>query len=196
MEPGYVRRIVTGHDAEGRSIVVSDGPAPHIRTNPMRPGHYSTDIWRTNESPAHIAAAMPEPTGGPRRLMPNPNGTVVRISTIAPETEQIRNLDPSTSQKIFGEMGNSAASTFAQNKRHPLMHRTESIDYAILLEGELTMLLDEGEVTLKPGDVVVQVGTNHAWSNRSDKPARICYVLIDGKFDADLAAKFGDEGGH
>jgi uncharacterized cupin superfamily protein len=70
------------------------------------------------------------------------------------------------------------------------MHRTETLDYAVVLEGEITMLLDDSEVHLKAGDVVIQRGTNHAWSNRSGKPVRMLYVLIDGTFDAALAAKF------
>jgi uncharacterized cupin superfamily protein len=70
------------------------------------------------------------------------------------------------------------------------MHRTESVDYAVVLEGEITMLLDDDEVHLRAGDVVIQRGTNHAWSNRSGKPVKMLYVLIDGAFDEDLKAKF------
>ena len=74
------------------------------------------------------------------------------------------------------------------------MHRTETVDYAVVLEGEITMLLDEEEVHLRAGDVVIQRGTNHAWSNRSGKPVKMLYVLINGKFDEDLKGKLG--GGH
>jgi uncharacterized cupin superfamily protein len=69
-----------------------------------------------------------------------------------------------------------------------MMHCTESIDYAVVLEGELTLILDDEDVVLKAGDVVVQRGTNHSWANRSDKICRVLYVLIDGKFDEELAA--------
>jgi uncharacterized cupin superfamily protein len=93
-------------------------------------------------------------------------------------------------------MGNANASMAGRGGRHPLMHRTQTIDYAVVLEGELTLILDEEDVTLKAGDVVIQRGTSHAWSNRSDKKCRILYVLIDGKFDMDLAAKFQADGGH
>jgi uncharacterized cupin superfamily protein len=74
------------------------------------------------------------------------------------------------------------------------MHRTESIDYAIILEGEMFLVLDETEVLCRTGDVVIQCGTNHAWSNRSDKPCKVAFILIDGKFDPDLAAQFGSPG--
>jgi quercetin dioxygenase-like cupin family protein len=73
------------------------------------------------------------------------------------------------------------------------MHRTESLDYALVLEGEITMLLDDEDIVLKAGDIVIQRGTNHAWSNRSGKPVRMLYILIDGKFDPALAAQFGKE---
>jgi uncharacterized cupin superfamily protein len=72
-----------------------------------------------------------------------------------------------------------------------MMHRTETIDYAICIEGEITMLLDEGEVTLRAGDVLIQLGTNHAWSNRSGKVAKMLYVLIDGEFDEQMKGWFG-----
>ena len=71
---------------------------------------------------------------------------------------------------------------------HPLMHRTESVDYGVVIEGTLTLVLDEGEVPLRPGSVVVQRGTNHAWANRSGAPCRMLFVLVDGRFDASVAA--------
>ena len=193
---GFIRRVVTGHDKNGKAVVISDGLAPAVKTNPLRPGHRSTDIWKTNAAPAPIAADEPDPTLGARTLHPAPKGTVIRIAEIAPESDEIRNLTPEGARAVFAAMGNEAASTFGRGGRHPMMHRTETVDYAVLLEGELTLLLDDEDVTLKAGDVVVQRGTNHAWSNRSGKPCRILYVLIDGAFDAGLAAKFKAGGGH
>ena len=90
--------------------------------------------------------------------------------------------------RSFEGLGNAAASTHGKGGRHPMMHRTETIDYAIVLSGEITMLLDDSEVLLKAGDVLVQVGTNHAWSNRSHKPCVIAFVLVDGEFDPALKA--------
>jgi len=181
---GRVRRVVTGHDAAGKAIVVSDGLAPAVHTNPLRPGHWSVDIWRTATTPARIERKPVDPTPGPRKQLPQKYGTVVRIADFAPESEALRNLDPESAKKVFAAMGNESASTFKSTGRHPMMHRTETIDYAIMLSGELTLVLDDTDVVLREGDVVVQCGTNHAWSNRSGKPARIAFVLVDGKFDS------------
>src|SRR4051812_34371178 len=102
---GKVRRVVTGHDANGRSMVVSDGDAPHVRTNPLRPGHLSTDLWRIAESPARIVAQPAETTDGPRRIMPAPNGAVFRISVIPPETKEVLRLGVDEARKLFADMG-------------------------------------------------------------------------------------------
>jgi uncharacterized cupin superfamily protein len=72
------------------------------------------------------------------------------------------------------------------------MHRTETIDYAIVMSGEIVMLLDEGEVVLRAGDILVQCGTNHAWVNRSNAAAVVVFVLVDGEFEEGLAEKFPD----
>ncbi len=88
----------------------------------------------------------------------------------------------------FSQIGDAAASTVQAGSPHPLMHRTESVDYGVVIEGELTLVLDTGEVQLRPGSVVVQRGTNHAWANRSGAPCRMLFVLVDGRFDASLAA--------
>jgi quercetin dioxygenase-like cupin family protein len=187
--PKPVRRVVTGHDAQGRAVVVSDGPAPFVHGNALDPDWYSTDIWRTDGTPATIAAAAAEPTLGPRRQMPERSGTVLRINHYPPEPEAVRRMSVADSRKAFAALGNETASTFGKGGRHPLMHRTETIDYAIVLAGEITMVLDDAEVALKAGDIVVQCGTNHAWSNRSQAPCVIAFVLIDGKFAPALADK-------
>ena len=186
---GKVRRVVTGHDGDGKAIVVSDGLAPAVRTNPLRPGNISTDIWKTDGAPAHIGNES-DPTLGPRQIHPPKQGTVIRIADVPPESDAIRNLDPAKSRELFKAMGNEGASTFGRGGRHPLMHRTETIDYAVVLSGDIYLLLDDADVHLRAGDVVIQRGTNHAWSNRSDQPCRMLYVLIDGQFDPELAAKF------
>lgn len=189
-ERGKIRRVVTGHDKEGKAVVISDGPVPSVHTNPLRPGHIASDIWRTGAAPVPIKRDEPEPTTGPRRLHPGPGGTVFRISEVGPETDAIRNLTPEKAREVFKAVGNEAASTFGRGGHHPLMHRTETVDYAVVLEGEIYLLLDDSEVKLSAGDVVIQRGTNHAWSNRSGKPVRMLYVLIDGEFDPELAAAF------
>ena len=182
-----VRRVVTGHDQTGKAIVISDGPAPFAITNAQRPGYVSTDIWRTNATPAPITAKPTETTLGPRRQLPEKNGTVIRINRVMPEGEEIRNMTPEQSKRVFAALGNEQASTFGKTGRHPMMHRTETVDYAIILSGEIYCILDDSEVLLKTGDILVQSGTNHAWSNRSNAPCEIMFILIDGKYDPDLA---------
>ena len=194
--PGFIRRVVTGHDKSGKAIVISDGLAPVVKTNPIRPGYRGTDIWKTNAAPAPITADEPDPTLGPRTLHPAPQGTVIRITELAPETEELRNLSADKVRSVFAAAGAEAASTFKPGARRPLMHRTETIDYAVVLEGEITLVLDDEDVVLKAGDVVIQRGNNHSWSNRSDKMCRMLYVLIDGRFDPELAALFDSDAGH
>ena len=186
---GAIRRVVTGHDANGKATVLSDGPAPFVHINPRNDRDSSTDIWRTGEMPCAIVAAPEEPTLGPRRQMPTKNGTVIRINRFAPETEAIRNMTVEQARAAFTALGNEPASTFGRGGHHPLMHRTETIDYAVILSGEITMILDDQDVHLKSGDTVVQCGTNHAWSNRSDEICEVLFVLIDGAFEEGLAGK-------
>jgi quercetin dioxygenase-like cupin family protein len=100
-------------------------------------------------------------------------------------------MDAEASRAAFAALGNERAATFGKGGRHPLMHRTETIDYALVLSGEITMVLDDEDVLLKAGDVVVQCGTNHAWSNRSNAPCVVAFVLIDGEFEPELKTKLG-----
>lgn len=148
------RRVVTGHDAEGRSVILSDGPAPKSLEVPSAVFH---EIWSTAGAPAPVRSEeSAEPTSRPLRTPPDPNGTVIRIVDLRPR----------------------AASP---------MHRTESVDYGIVLEGEVHLVLDDGsETCLGPGDVVVQRGTDHAWENRTDTVTRIAFILIDGAFTDEL----------
>jgi quercetin dioxygenase-like cupin family protein len=185
---GRIRRVVTGHDERGKSIVVSDGFAPAVRTSAARPGHHSTEIWKTSGAPAPVGNE-PDPTIGPRQLKPPKHGTVIRVSEMPPDSAAVSNFDAAAATKIFESMGQVDASTFREGGRHPLMHRTETIDYGIVLSGELTLILDDSEVQLNAGDMVIQRGTNHAWSNRSDKPCIIAFILVDGEFEPGLKQK-------
>ncbi len=193
MPDNPIRRVVTGHDENGKAIVVSDGQPPLVHTDPRRPGYSSTDLWRTNATPAPIVHRAEDPTPGPRRQLPNPLGTVFRINVIMPDSQELLAMDRNDAREVFASMGNEAANTFASgaSARHPMMHRTQTVDYAIVLEGELVMVLDHEDVVLHAGDVVVQMGANHAWANRSDKPAKILFVLIDGVFQEGLGQVAG-----
>ena len=185
-----IRRVVTGHGKNGKAVVLSDGPVPTVHSNPIRPGQQSFEVWKTKTMPVPISADELEPTTGPRSLHPPARGTVFRISVVPPESEETRKLTPEQAQELFRKSGAGEASTFGKGGRHPMMHRTETVDYAVVLEGEITLLLDEGDVQLKAGDVVIQRGTSHAWSNRSGRNVKMLYVLIDGDFGADLDGKF------
>lgn len=186
-----IRRIVTGHNGAGRAIIVSDGPAPCTYTDPREPGFSSIDLWRTFEMPAHIDATTPECTGGPRRQLPTASGSVLRINCFPPETESARSATREEAAAFFALLGNPEGSSFTPGGRHPRMHRTQTVDYAIVLSGEITMLLDDSKVHLKAGDVVIQRGTNHAWSNRSNEPCVVAFVLLAGRFEPGLLAKLG-----
>ena len=191
-----IRRVVTGHDSNGKAVVLSDGPVPTVHANPIRPGQQSFEVWKTRGNPIPIAATESEPTGGPRSLQPPANGTVLRISIVPPESEETRRLTPEQAQELFRKSGAGEANTYGKGGRHPMMHRTETVDYAVVLEGEITLILDEGEVHMKAGDVCIQRGTSHAWSNRSGKPVKMLYVLMDGKFQPDIDGRFWTGGGH
>lgn len=185
---GYVRRIVTGHDEMGNAIVTHDGPAPSIHTNPKRVGFYLTDLWHTDAMPAPVNND-PDTTSRPLQLEPPQNGTVVRIIEFGPEGEWLQKLASDDAKSVFGSMGTNKASTYKVGT-HPLMHRTETVDYAVVLEGEIYLVLDKEERLMKQGDFLVERGTNHAWSNRSGKPCKMLFVLIDGKFDPEIKKHF------
>jgi Cupin domain len=161
------RRVVTGHDASGRSVILSDGVPPNVRDKGT--GVDFIEIWNTSGAPAPIRSLEPEPTDGPLQVPPARIGSKIRLNDFYPD--HIRKLPP------------------RPDGRHPMMHRTRSIDYGIVLEGEIYLILDDTEVLLTAGDIVVQRGTDHAWENRSDKVARMAFILIGGEFTEELLEK-------
>ena len=172
-----VRRIVTGHDDQGRAIITSDGVAPGVEIEAV-PGTVFHELWSTSAVPAPIDNG-PDPAGGPLRLAPPPGGTRIRIVDIPPDAVQ-NEVSAEEVAAAFASIGASGA--HGDGDRHALMHRTETVDYGIVLSGEVWLVVDEGETRLEPGDVVVQRGTNHAWSNRTADVARMAFVLVDGRF--------------
>ncbi len=172
-----IRRIVTADDAQGRSRIAEDAPASAIRTVAERPGYRSVNLWRTGETPARIDAA--DAAAGHQGILPPKNGSVLRIIDFPPEP-----ADPAERQRRIQATFSGMFKDATHDKRagaHPGMHRTETVDYAIVLEGEVWAVMDDGETLMRAGDVLIQRGTNHAWANRSQKTARIAFVLIDGK---------------
>jgi hypothetical protein len=174
-----VRRIVTGHDAQGRSIIAKDGAPPQIIEFKAVPGTIFYEIWNTNASPAPIDNGD-DPTARRLQLHPMPQGSIIRIVDIPPDSVQNR-VPEAEIAAGFAQMGAAGAPALRADSPHKLMHRTETIDYGILLGGEIWLVLDEGETKLSPGDIVIQRGTNHAWSNRTNEVARMLFILLDGK---------------
>jgi mannose-6-phosphate isomerase-like protein (cupin superfamily) len=142
-------------------------------------------VWQTARDVV-VDAVEPDPTGGPHRLPPPDGGTVFRITEFPPDTMQ--SADAARAREIFAAMGGEHTLSPKRQQPHALMHRTRSVDYAIVLEGEIVLVLDDSEVALRAGDVVVQRGTNHAWSNRSGAPCRMAFVLVDAQLAPALAS--------
>ncbi len=170
-----LRRIVTANDANGRSHIVADGHPPATVAIEERPGYRSSNVWRTVDSPTDVAA--PDTTADHSGVLPPPRGTVIRVIDIPPRhpDPEIRRQQAAASlSRLFPDADHDSAHA------QPGMHLTRTIDYAIILEGTLTAILDEAETEMQAGDILVQRATNHAWENRSDAMVRVCFVLIDG----------------
>ncbi|PXW97532.1 hypothetical protein C7444_104134 [Sphaerotilus hippei] len=185
-----IHRVVTGHDAQGRAVVASEGPLPTVVELDALPGTVFHEVWSTQASPAWVDNGA-DPTVGAIRLPPPARGTRIRFVDIPPDTDDFLAHGAARMQAAFAQIGDAAASTVQAGSPHPLMHRTESVDYGVVIAGELTLVLDQGEVLLQPGSVVVQRGTQHAWANRSVRPCRMLFVLVDGRYDPAIAAALG-----
>jgi uncharacterized cupin superfamily protein len=166
------RRIVTIDDASGKSTAVADGPVGGAMLDPRRPGFISTTIWVTDATPAQIKVIDDALTRA-HRMLPPPRGSVCRIVTFPPDEIFRGKVEARDVAAFFQAMGAPAASTYSANAVHPYMQKTRTLDFCLILEGEITLVLDLEEVELKAGDTVVQRGTNHAWSNRSSRPCTI-----------------------
>jgi quercetin dioxygenase-like cupin family protein len=150
------KRIITGHDENGKSVALRVEAPVHARSVP---GADFFEIWATPASPAPITATEPEPTSAQPKIHPAPGGSTVRVIDFLPASQD--------------------------GTRSP-MHRTRTVDYGIVLEGEMVLILTDSEVPLKAGDIVIQRGTDHAWENRSDHLARMAFILLDGEFAPEL----------
>jgi uncharacterized cupin superfamily protein len=173
-----VRRIVVV-DENDKSRALSDGPSPDVRTDPARPGFSSTRIWVSDRTPARISVR--ETLDTPHRLEPPRGGSLCRVVTFPPDAGFRGKVGAKEVQAYFEAMGSPGASTYSSKAPHPYMQKTRTLDFCLIIEGEITLVLDTEEVHLKAGDTVVQRGTNHAWSNRSDKPCTIAFSMHDGK---------------
>jgi hypothetical protein len=177
------RRIVTGLNDRGHSVILEDAPPPRVVRIGGDIGPMFYEVWNTRETPARIGRDSGEPSEQGIQLAPPMNGTRIRVLDIPPEDDRLRDLSAEEARAHFAEIGAAAASSHHPGAPHPFMHCTESIDYGIVLQGELTLILDEGETIVRAGDIVIQRGTNHGWANRADQICRIAFILIDGAFD-------------
>jgi len=169
-----IRRVVTGLDADNKAIVQFDERLP------LAPGPYGIaglNLWITESYPAPLVFGA-DPAKKPIGISPPDNGTKFRVVEFAP-------LDRATEAKIEPDFLMKTVGDRAPKRglkvTHPFMHRTRSLDYAVILSGEVDMVLDDTSVHLTPGDVIVQQATNHAWVNRGTQPCRILFVLMDSK---------------
>ena len=170
-----IRRVVTTVDKDGKAIVLFDGANPHKVVRPNR-SVTSRLVWVTDQTPADISGTADRAATN-IGIAPPHNGSVFRIIDIPPTPPEIGTLEKDYLHKQIGDH----APKKGLPPRHPLMHRTLTIDYAIIMQGEIDMLLDDSEVHLKAGDVLIQQGTNHAWVNRGTESCRIAFILIESK---------------
>jgi mannose-6-phosphate isomerase-like protein (cupin superfamily) len=171
-----IRRFVTGHNAAGKSVVMLDDHAPNATEIEGWPGLGVTEIWVTDEMPVDNSGSK-DRSLRPMRHDPTPSGTIFRVVEIPPEGAGTA-IDPDAT---FGHLGSTHKPSAADSAKHPTMHKTDSIDYLVVMSGSMHMLMEDGEVELREGDCIVQRGTNHAWVNRSGKPCLLAAVLIDAK---------------
>lgn len=183
-----IHRVVTGHDANGKAVFVSNGPLPSVHSLEAVPGMIFHEVWEAWGTPP-IVGNGEDPTLGPLKHVARRNGNILRFVDFPPDKTYLSDDQVAARMKhLFDEVDNAEGLTTKPDSPHPMMHRTEAIDYGIVIEGEMTLLLDDSEVQLRPGSVVVQRGTNHAWANRSGKPCRMLYVQIDGQYDPAISA--------
>jgi uncharacterized cupin superfamily protein len=176
-----VRRIVTIDKDDGTSTAIQDGPSPDVRTDPARPGYAATRIWVTDATPAPIKGVR-ETLHLPHTLEPPPRGSVWSIVTFPPDDTYRGKVGAKEVAAFFTAMGSPGASTYSPQAPHPYMQKTRTLDFCLVLEGAITLVLDTEEVHLQAGDTVIQRGTNHAWSNRSNRPCVIAFSSHDGAY--------------
>lgn len=156
--PQAIRRIVTANDAEGRSFAVFDAQAENTMAIPHRHGVHATQLWVSESMPVRNDGVS-DPGALPIILEPPPYGSAVRFVEFPPESAYIGEMDAAKARSGFSAMGADDVSVAGA---HPLMHRTRTLDYEIVLSGEIYLILDKSEHLMKAGDIAIQRGTNHA----------------------------------
>ena len=170
------RRVVTGHDENGKSIFIDDGIAPAVKEMESMPGLALTDLWVTSSAPADNSGHI-DATDRELVLAPPASGTIFRIVEFPPDSAW---RDSADAKEAFDSIGASHATDDSTDDA--MMHKTSTVDYLLVLKGEIWAILDDGaETCLKQGDVMIQRGTNHSWSVRTEEPCLLMAVLVDSK---------------
>jgi mannose-6-phosphate isomerase-like protein (cupin superfamily) len=171
-----IRRIVTVDDADGRSKALLAGPVLDISRDPARPGYASSHIWAAD---INALGADARTMRVHNAIEPPSKGSVCRIITFPPDAVYAGKVGANEVRAFFAAAGSPGASTYSPKAPHPYMQKTRTLDFCLVLEGRITLVLDTQEVDLEAGDTVIQRGANHAWSNRSSEPCVIAFTLID-----------------
>jgi cupin domain len=170
-----MRRVVTGHDAQGRSIVASDGTPPRTHHFKGWPGFVNALGWST-EASVPVTRAGEDPTGKVATMIPDPGSTRLILLTLPPDSTM---ASADFDGALYGTEQATHNPGLAETFDADGMHTTPTIDYIFVLKGEVWLRLDDSaETHLQTGDVVVQNATRHGWSNRTDQPAELACVLI------------------
>jgi hypothetical protein len=167
-----VRRVLTGHDGQGRSTFIADGEAPNVKEMTAITGLALTDLWETKGAPASNAGQA-DAADRPVRLEPPKNGTLLRIVEFPPDSAWRGATDGKAGFKAIG-----AGHAQDKSSSDPMMHKTSTVDYIIVLKGEIHAIMETGEKLLRAGDILVQRGTNHSWSVRGSEPALVAFILV------------------
>jgi hypothetical protein len=178
-----IRRVVTGHDEKGRSRVLYDGPAPRVKASAFKKGTGMTDIWMYESSPAPLSGERDD-GDLPFHFEPPDNGGRLRIvqSDSRPAVYDAARDEYITPEHSPRKTEGGTWERGRQNLYTTRIHKSETLDYGILLTGERVLITDDGRRALKPGDVVVQIGSWHAWSNPNDG-SQMAFVMMGAKFD-------------
>lgn len=174
-----IRRVVTGHDAQGKSVFVSDGEAPRARSFAHFPGHAVAQVWSADGAPV-VPHGGADPTAARGSLIPPAGGNSLLLVDFPPDAVMGGAADPAAAFADLAAALPGLIETFEPDA--PGMHTTDTVDYAIVLDGEIWLELDNGAVKLvKAGDVVVQNGTRHAWRNRGERVVRVAFMMTGAR---------------
>jgi quercetin dioxygenase-like cupin family protein len=172
------RRVVTIDRKAGEGNLVFDDASPDVRTDGARPGFACARIWVTDRAPAKIVY---ETLQLRNVLQPPRRGSVFNVLTFPPDASWRGRVGQAQVDAFYRAMGASDASTYSPNAPHPYMQKMKTLDFCVVIEGEIVLMLDTEEAVLRAGDVVIQRGTNHAWSNRSASPAIVAIASHDAR---------------